>query len=126
MDILHFINRVKLRNSTIINIGYKLFNDQFAITVDLFDWSFLDCGEVEPGRVFGNFIFLGVTDVAIESKYFVLKNNKILDIAYDRINDNLYKITLIFFASDDTEVVTLSFKTIGVEWEPIYPYLYDS
>lgn len=113
------MNTFDLHDSSIENIGHEFFEDQFVITIYLCNWRQLDYTEDQPKNIFGNLIFSGVKEVALNPKPFKLYSNEILNVIHEQNVGDLDKITIVFLTQDEKGFAELSFKAKTVEWDPM-------
>lgn len=123
MEILDFIDLFDLKQSFIENIGFEYFNNQIVLTVFLCNSKQPTYQDHEPNNIIGNFVFTGVQEIGLDKKPFRLNSNEIVEILYKHLNGDLYKLFIVFHDSEQKALITLSFTTSGVEWDPINPYI---
>ena len=117
MDILNFVKKFDLHDSTIENIGHEFFEGQLIITINLCNWRQLTFENGQQENVVGNLIFSDISEVEIDPKKFTCDSNEIIEVKHEQSNRD--KIVIIFHAERDKEIVELSFKAKEVEWVPL-------
>lgn len=130
MNIATFIEQFYLHDSSINNIGYEFFKNQFVITINMCNWMQDNFKEgQDPDHLIGNFIFKDAQEIKECPSGLLLHSNEILEVHLEQSHNDLDKLTFFIMIFDPSTpykqskpIVSLSFKAKEVEWIPIESY----
>lgn len=115
---LNQINWQLFRNGLLLNVGYKLFNNQLVLTIKLSKLRISDLNN--EMQCFGNIIFLDIRNVATDSQNFNYEIAEIVDIHYKNIENEFYCFTFYCFLIKSKTFFQISFESKTFEWKSLF------